>query len=142
VSAPGVAQATPQSLSQATYVKIGAMTELLQHAFDTVRRLDPATQDAIARAMLALAGAGEDFDFTLPGDSPSEEEIAALMTLVMPSAIPTKAEAAAWGRLPREEQLRRYRLALDHPDAGTFCLDSVNDILAEVQRCPGEHRGG
>ena len=32
------------------------MTELLQRAFDTVRRLDPATQDEIARAVLALAG--------------------------------------------------------------------------------------
>ncbi len=36
------------------------MTELLQHAFDTVRRLDPAAQDNIARAMLALAGSGEE----------------------------------------------------------------------------------
>lgn len=35
------------------------MTELLQHAFDTVRHLDPAAQDTIARAMLALAGSEE-----------------------------------------------------------------------------------
>ena len=32
------------------------MTDLLQHAFETVRRLTPAAQDHIAEAMLALAG--------------------------------------------------------------------------------------
>ena len=32
------------------------MTDLLQHAFETVRRLPSAAQDHIAEAMLALAG--------------------------------------------------------------------------------------
>ncbi len=32
------------------------MTHLLQHAFETVRRLPPKAQDHIAEAMLALAG--------------------------------------------------------------------------------------
>lgn len=36
------------------------MTELLQHALDAVRRLDPARQDEIARAMLALASGEEE----------------------------------------------------------------------------------
>ena len=119
------------------------MTDLLQHAFETVRRLPPKAQDYIAEAMLALAGeepAG--FEFTLPGDTPSEEEIAALMPVVMPSPVPTMAEATAWSRLPREEQLRRYRQALDHPDANTVCGDSMDDILAEAHRRSGERIRG
>jgi hypothetical protein len=36
------------------------MTKLLEHALETVRSLPPASQDAIARAMLALAQTGED----------------------------------------------------------------------------------
>ena len=35
------------------------MTKLLDTALDTVRRLPPANQDEIARAMLSLARAGE-----------------------------------------------------------------------------------
>jgi hypothetical protein len=119
------------------------MTDLLQHAFETVRRLPPAAQDRVAEAMLALAdeeSAG--FEFTLPGDAFSEEEIAELMPTVMPSPVPTRAEAAAWSRLPREEQLRRYREALDHPDANTVCADTMDDILAEAHRRSGERSRG
>ena len=119
------------------------MTDLLQHAFETVRRLVPAAQDSIAEAMLALAdeeSAG--FEFMLPGDAPSEEEIAALMLVVMPSPVPTRAEAAAWSRLSREEQLRRYREALDHPDANTVCEDGMDDILAEAHRRLDERSRG
>ncbi len=119
------------------------MTDLLQHAFETVRRLPPAAQDHIAEAMLALAdeeSAG--FEFTLPGDVPSEEEIAALMPAVMPSPVPTRAEAAAWSRLPHEQQLRRYRQALDHPDANTVSADSMDDILAEAHRRSDERSRG
>ncbi len=119
------------------------MTDLLQHAFETVRRLPAKAQDHIAEAMLALAGEEPaDFEFTLPGDAPTEEEIAALMATVMPSPVPTRAEAAAWSRLPREEQLRRYREALDHPDANTVCGDSMDDILAEAHRRSGERSRG
>jgi hypothetical protein len=35
------------------------MTKLLDKALDTVRRLPPANQDEIARAMLSLAQSGE-----------------------------------------------------------------------------------
>ncbi len=119
------------------------MTDLLQHAFETVRRLPPAAQDHIAEAMLALAGEeAASADWPLPGDTPSEEEIAALMPSVMPSPVPTRAEAAAWRRLPREEQLRRYRQALDHPDANAVCADSMVDILAEAHRRSGERGCG
>jgi hypothetical protein len=119
------------------------MTDLLQHAFETVRRLTPAAQDHIAEAMLALAdeeSAG--FEFVLPGDAPSEEQVAALTPVVMPSPVPTRAEAAAWSRLPHEEQLRRYREALDHPDANTVCEDSMDDILAEAHRRSDERGRG
>jgi hypothetical protein len=111
------------------------MTDLLQHAFETVRRLPPAAQDHIAEAMLALAGEeASAADWPLPGQAPSEDEIATAMATVMPSPVPTKAEAAAWSRLPREEQLRRYRLALDHPDANSICQDTMEDVLAEAHR--------
>ncbi|MFY9642603.1 MAG: hypothetical protein WCD20_04725 [Rhodomicrobium sp.] len=132
-----------QSLFREPYARIGTMTDLLQHAFETVRRLPPTAQDHIAEAMLALAdeeSAG--FEFTLPGDAPSEEEIAALMPVVMPSPVPTRAEAAAWSRLPREEQLRRYREALDRPGAMTVCADTMDDILAEAHRRSDERSGG
>ncbi len=119
------------------------MTELLQHAFETVRRLTPAAQDHIAEAMLALADEESILaEWPLPGDTPSEQEIAALMPVVMPSPVPTKAEAAAWSRLPREEQLRRYRQALDHPSANSVCADSMDDILAEAHRRSDERSRG
>jgi hypothetical protein len=119
------------------------MTDLLQHAFETVRRLPSAAQDHIAEAMLALAGEESVLaDWPLPGDAPSEEEIAALMPVVMPSPVPTKAEAIAWNRLPREEQLRRYREALDHPGANTVCADTMDDILAEAHRRSDERGRG
>lgn len=141
----GMAEASPlaQSLFQAPHARICAMTDLLQHAFETVRRLPPEAQDQIAEAMLALAaGEAADFEFVLPGDTPSEEEIEALMATVMPSPVPTKAEAAAWNRLPREEQLRRTRQALDHPDANAISPDSMDDILAEAHRLSaGRGRG-
>jgi hypothetical protein len=93
--------------------------------------------------MLELAAEeAADFEFGLSGDTPSEEEIAALMATVMPSPAPTKAEAAAWNRLPREERIRRTRQALDHPDADTITADTVDDILAEAHRlAAGRGRG-
>jgi hypothetical protein len=119
------------------------MTDLLQHAFETVRRLPPEAQDHIAEAMLALASEeGPVAGFVLPGDAPSEEEIAALIPVVMPSPAPTKAEAAAWSRLPREERLARYRQALDNPDAQAVCPDSMDEVLAEAHRRSEERDGG
>ena len=37
------------------------MTKLLERALDTARRLSPAEQDEIGRAILALSGNSEDF---------------------------------------------------------------------------------
>ena len=115
----------------------------MQHAFETVRRLPQAAQDHIAETMLALADeetAG--FEFALLGDAPAEEEIVALMATVLPSPVPTKAEAAAWNRLSHEEQLRRTRQALDHPDAGIISPDTMDDILAEAHRYSDERGRG
>jgi hypothetical protein len=56
-----------------------------------------------------------------PADTPSEEEIVALMATVMPSPAPTVAEFVAWRRLPREEQLRRIRQSVGHTGADAVC---------------------
>jgi hypothetical protein len=55
-------------------------------------------------------------------------------TRVMPSAAPTEAEFAAWGALPRDEQVRRYQEALAHPDCSMPTDDSMSDILAAARR--------
>jgi hypothetical protein len=119
------------------------MSDLLDHAINAVKRLPEERQTVVAQAMLAFA-ANEDapsFDFDLPGNTPTEEEITALMPTVMPSAVPTKAEVAAWNRLSGEEQLRRMREALNHPDCNTMCPDSMDDILAEAHRLADARRG-
>jgi hypothetical protein len=78
---------------------------------------------------LAAADAAAGFAFTPPADTPSEEEIVASMATAMPSPAPTAAEFAARRRLPREEQLRRIRRALDHPGADAVSPDSMDDGL-------------
>ncbi len=120
------------------------MSDLLDQAVNAVRRLDPAAQAGIARAMLAFAASegAAPFDFALPGETPTEDEIAALMATVMPSAVPSKAEAAAWNRLSPAEQLKRMRQTLDHPDCNTVCSDTMDDILAEAHRRSGQRRRG
>ncbi len=119
------------------------MSNLLDHAIDAVKRLPKDRQNIVAKAMLALAESEEavPFDFELPGETPTEEDIAALMPTVMPSAVPTKAEVAAWNRLPASEQLRRMRASLDHPDCNTVSPDSMDDILAEAHRRSDARRG-
>jgi hypothetical protein len=54
-------------------------------------------------------------------------------TRVMPSAVPTEAESAAWADLPRDEQVRRYQETFRHPDCNTFTADTPNDILAAAR---------
>ncbi len=89
------------------------MTTLLEQAIDAAKRLPPERQNTVAEALFALVenGAQPRFDIPLTGGEPAEEDILALMPTVMPSPLPTKAEAAAWNRLSEEEQVRRYREA-------------------------------
>ena len=48
---------------------------------------------------------------------------------VMPSAAPTDEEIAAWMALPRDEQARRMRLALTHPDCDKISPRGMSEIL-------------
>jgi len=107
------------------------MSSLLDHAIDAVKRLPIERQKDVAEAMLALAQI-EAQPFYLPpkGDEPTEAEILALISTVMPSATPTKAEVAAWQRLSADEQLRRYREALHHPDCDKVSSLTMQDLLA------------
>jgi hypothetical protein len=113
------------------------MSELLDEAIMAVRRLDPASRDAIARAMLALASDdlrqdSSDLDFIRKGGHPpTEAEITELMKTVMPSAVPTEAEVIAWNRLTADEQRARLRRALDHPDCKRISTATIDDIIAE-----------
>jgi hypothetical protein len=52
---------------------------------------------------------------------------------VTPSATPTKAEIRIWQALPRDEQLRRLRAALAHPDCNVVAAASMEEILAEAR---------
>ncbi len=108
------------------------MSNLLDHAIDAVKRLPEDRQHVVAEAMLALAENEAPSQFTLEpaGEEPTEEQILALIPTVMPSAVPSKAEVAAWNRLSEDEQLRRYRQALNHPDCDRISHLSMDDILA------------
>lgn len=108
------------------------MTKLLDHAIEVVKRLPPERQKNVAEAMLALAESEALPAYYLPpkDDEPTDAEILALIPAVMPSATPTKAEVAAWHRLSADEQLRRYREALHHPDADIVSNLTMDDILA------------
>lgn len=68
------------------------MTKLLDQALDSVRRLDPASQDEIARAMMTLAGDNEGAPIPLSDD---ERE-----------AIARSKAAAARGEFATDEQVR------------------------------------
>ena len=51
----------------------------------------------------------------------------------MPSSTPTEAEISAWRELPRDEQVRRLRLALTSVEASTACDATMAEIWAEVE---------
>jgi uncharacterized protein YbaP (TraB family) len=51
---------------------------------------------------------------------------------VMPSATPTEEEIRAWQALPRDEQLRRLRAVLMHPDCATETSATMSEILKEA----------
>jgi hypothetical protein len=51
----------------------------------------------------------------------------------MPSATPTEEQIRIWQALPRDEQLRRLRVALTRPDCATVTTASMDEILAEAR---------
>jgi hypothetical protein len=55
---------------------------------------------------------------------------------------PTEAELAAWQALSRDEQLRRYREALQHADCDTISDASFADVLARARRAVAARRNG
>jgi hypothetical protein len=55
------------------------------------------------------------------------------LTDVTPSATPSEDDIRKWEALPRDEQLRRLRAALTHPDCSTTTPDSMNDILVAAR---------
>ena len=60
---------------------------------------------------------------------------------VMPSATPTEAEIRIWQALPRDEQLRRLRIVLTHPDRTAVTTASMSEILAEARARADSRRG-
>ena len=61
---------------------------------------------------------------------------------VMPSATPSEADIAAWNELTRDEQLRRMREYLSHPDCSTPSNSTMADILAEAQSRAAARKNG
>jgi hypothetical protein len=59
-----------------------------------------------------------------------------------PSALPpTEAELAAWRALSRDEQLARYREALQAPDAQSVSKATMADVLATARQRVAARRG-
>lgn len=61
---------------------------------------------------------------------------------VMPSATPIEAEIAAWNMLPRDEQVRRMKLALSHADCSIVGTSNMDDIRARGQGLAAKQRNG
>jgi hypothetical protein len=64
------------------------------------------------------------------------------LTRVILSATPSAEDIAAWNELSREEQVKRYRELLGHPDATTDCGQTMEEILAEAHRRTDDRRRG
>lgn len=62
-------------------------------------------------------------------------------TEVIPSPTPTEEDIRKWNALPRDEQLRRRRAALSHPDCATATTQTMSDILAEARERADSSRG-
>jgi hypothetical protein len=58
---------------------------------------------------------------------------------VVPSATPNEDDIRAWEALPRDEQLRRLRESLTHPDCSTAVSDTMSEIL-ELARARADAR--
>ncbi len=66
-------------------------------------------------------------------DFPEDERVSAAVNDVKPSASPSDEDIAAWKSLPRDEQLRRLREELSHPDACIAGPSDMNDIWAKIK---------
>ena len=55
------------------------------------------------------------------------------LSRVVPSAAPSDDEIAAWQALPRDEQLRRLRMRLTHPDCAAVSSATMSEILRRAQ---------
>jgi hypothetical protein len=60
---------------------------------------------------------------------------------VKPSATPTEEEIRVWQMLPRDEQLRRLRTVLTHPNCTAVTTDSMDEIVAEARARASSLRG-
>jgi hypothetical protein len=54
-------------------------------------------------------------------------------TSVMPSVTPDDADITAWQSLSRDEQVRRLRAHLAHPDCSTVSPQTMQDILLQAK---------
>jgi hypothetical protein len=63
-------------------------------------------------------------------------------TRPLPSALPpTEAELAAWQALSRDEQIARYREALQAPEAGRVSKATMADVLTAARQRVAARRG-
>jgi hypothetical protein len=60
---------------------------------------------------------------------------------VMPSASPSEDDIRRWDALSRDEQLRRLRATLTHPDCATTTSDTMSDVLAAARARADSSRG-
>ena len=60
---------------------------------------------------------------------------------IEPTATPGDADISAWQALPRDEQLRRLRLYLAHPDCEIASTASMSDILRRAQAAAKPQHG-
>jgi hypothetical protein len=61
--------------------------------------------------------------------------MAEVATRPFPSALPpTEAELAAWRALSRDEQIARYREAVQDPDAGRVSKATMADVLTAARQ--------
>lgn len=68
-------------------------------------------------------------------------KIADNVSQVLPSAAPSHAELSEWQMLPGDEQLRRVRAKLSHPDCAAISTASMVDILGRAQAASKLRRG-
>jgi hypothetical protein len=59
----------------------------------------------------------------------------------MPSATPSAEDVSEWHGLSRDEQLKRLRSALTHPDSATPSKADMTDILRRAQATAKARRG-